>query len=304
MTGGISTVETAEKIPYSPVEVTYEGNIDPIAPPLKVDGVRLSQAIQESNYPPSIAKPIAITTGPTAIPGELAHFETLRNRLVLNQDSIIETLKHIRQLEHNYLDSIQTDPRRLKRFIKSATRLFNPITAPYELLAISGRGQHVFSGSAARNLRYLDAAKKGFEVNRNGQNVKLSKEESITRAKDFTDRLLEIATPGIIGWVIAHEYEHRYHIKGKTALKIGSLFGPSLAGVALTSALSSPETLSGGVLLGVVGSIFGRRADEKASYDAGDRNFARFAKAITINHDFFQKEVLGKTLQTSSASGS
>lgn len=302
MTEGILTVETAERIPYSPVQVTYEGNIDPVSPPLKIDGTLLSQAIQESNYPPSIAKPIAITNGPTAIQGELAHFDTLRSRMVLNQDSIMETLRHIRQMEHGYLDSIQTNPSRLKRFIKSAGRLLNPITAPYELLAIRGRGQHVFSGSAARSLHYLDAAKEGFEVNRNGQLVKLSKEESITRAKDFMDRLLERAAPGIIGWVIAHEYEHRHNVKRKTALKVGSLLAPFLGGVTLASTLSSPEVIVGGLLLGMVGATLGRRADEKSSYDAGDKNFSRFAKAITINHDFFQKEVLGKTIQTSSGS--
>lgn len=303
MTEGVLTVETAERIPYPPVQVTYEGNIDPVSPPFKIDGVRLSQAIQDSNYPVSIVKPIAITNEPTAIPGGLAHFDRAKNRIVLYQGSITEALQYLRGIEHDYLDSIQTKPDRLKRFIVSAGRLLNPITAPYELLAIRGHRIHVFSGNTKRRLRYLDAAKEGFEVNRNGQIVKLSKyEESLPRAKDFMDRLFERAAPGIIGWVIAHEYEHGHHVKRKAALKVGSIISSFLGGATLAYALSSPEGAAGGFLLGMVGVVFGKNADEKASYDAGDKNFSRFAKAVTINHDFFQKEVLGKTIQTSSSS--
>lgn len=262
---------------------------------LKQTGGGISKAVQESNYPPSVARPILITNSVSGIPGVLAYYETVRDRLVLNQGSVVNTLKEIREIEHGFLDSPSTPPNRLKTFLQRAGRLLNPITTPYALLG--NRGQHIHSGNADRRWNYLDAAREGFEVQQDGQTVRLSSNESIARAKDFLDRLLERATPGIIGWIIAHEYEHRYHLKGKLALKAGTLLTPLIGGL-IVSHFSSPESAytiaAEGGIVGIIASAFGRKFDEKASYDAGDKNFAKFAKAVNIDHNFFQREVLGQ----------
>ncbi len=298
MPEGSIAVENTEKPQNPPVEIKYEGDINPISPPIRIDGALISKAVEESNYPHSVARPITIKNSSES--AKMAHFNHITGNVTINQRAIVNSLKEVRKREYKYLESEQMEPGRLKKFLMLAGALINPVTAPYALLG--NREMHTLSGNKTRRQKYLEAAKAGFNTGRSGQ---LSKEESIARAKDLMDKLIEKSAPFMIGWTIAHEYEHGHFGKEKLGLKLSSMIAPIFGGATLASVLSSPESsqaaFAAGLFLGHVGGTLTRMIDEKDSYNAGDKNFAKFAKAIQIDHDFFQKEVLGKASPSTQA---
>lgn len=284
-------IEGRESKIYPSIGVRYEGELTPETALFKIDGELLAKAIRESDYSGIVISNVVISDKVGT--GEIAHMNSYTNQAVIYHDQLVATLRRFRQAEHEGLDALPENSNKFKNFLNAVGYLLNPFTAPYKLLADKGRYMHVYSGNIDRRNRYRDQAQEGFEVKRGGETVKMSRAESVHRAKQFFDRLLERATPGIIGWVVAHEFEHNHNHGKKLAIKVGSLFGPVLGVGAAAQAAGVPELMGTGVILGWVGAVLGRTADEKASYNAGDKNFAKFAKAISINHEVFKTKVLG-----------
>ncbi len=286
-----TSIESREHQTYKPINVRYEGELTPETALFKVNGQLLGKAIQESGYSGMVISNVVISDQPGKVE-EIAHMNSYTNEAIIYHDELIATLRRFKQGEDQGLDALPEKSSKLKNFIYRVGYLLNPLTAPYEILENRGRYMHAYSGKLDRRNRYRDQAQEGFEFKRNGEIVKMSREESVVHAKQFFDRLLERATPGIIGWIVAHEFEHKHQHGRKLAMKVGSLFGPILGVGAASQAVGAPELIGVGVILGWVGAILGKTADEKASYDAGDKNFAKFAPAITVNHEVFIKRVL------------
>src|SRR3989344_2717740 len=296
---------TSEGVKYPPLNVRYEGELTPENALFNIDGTLLAQAIQESGYSRFVVSNVVISN--KADTGEIAHFNGYKNEVVLYQDEVIKSLRRHRQEEQDGLDAVSESPNRLKDFLYRVRYLLNPMEAPYQQLNNKGKYLHIYSGNRDRRNRYRDQAQEGFEFKKDGETVKLSREESVDHAKQLFDRLLERAAPGILGWVVAHEFEHKHHHGRKLSIRVGSLlvpgFGGFVVGSAVGTGLAIPAFAMGGALLGWVGSIVGIKADEEASFDAWDKNFAKFAKAISINHDVFRREVLGGVSKPAIAKG-
>lgn len=299
MSEGSVPVESREI--YPPIQVKYEGELTPENALFTIDGTLLSTALQESGYSKSVSSNVVISD--ESVLGEIAHQNSYKNEIVVYQSAVINTLKNLRREEHEGLNLVPENSSRLKNFLYRIRYLLNPMEAPYLLLSDKGKEMHVYSGNRERRNRYRDQAQEGFEFKRDGETVKLSRDESVAHAKQLFDRLLERAVPGILGWVVAHEFEHKHHHGRKLAIKVGSLFGPVLGVGVAAQAVGAPGLIGAGVVLGYVGSILGKTADEEASYDAGDKNFAKFAKAITINHETFNRAVLTYSPKQSAPKG-
>lgn len=278
---------TAEIQPIPEILVSYELS-EQTKPLFKINGKLLGKALQESGYKTSILCPITITD--FGMPESLAYYDPARGRVIVNQNTVIEQVRKVREEELAYLKGIKTN--KLKRILQMAKGYVNPISLPYMTLPDYGSVHH-FSGSSQRRDRYLQAAQKGFPDNQG--EARYSREDALSRSKQFIDGLIEKATPGVIGWVIAHEFEHRNEAKRKIGVGLGLLLTPLLAG---TATISGPPSESGGFMAGIFGAylgyVIGRRMNEKASYDAADRNVQRFAKAITVDSALFKQKVLGK----------
>lgn len=281
---------TTTEAQFPKIDVKYE--LAPGETPfIAIDGQMLGKALQEVGYGTSIISPLVIAHK-TTIPGRLASYEPVGKDVVISQDGVITALKILREKEHNYLDGVKGS--RLMHLLKIIDGYLNLFSLPHRTLRNRGR-VHFYSGNLQRREEYLAEAKKGlFRITgEEGVKINLSKEESVKRAKQVIDSLIEKATPGLIGWLIAHEFEHKNKIRTKKAIVFGLTVSP------LVAAASIPGVpTEGSLLLGFLGSFIGvtlgRRMEEKASYDVADKNIHSFAKAIQINHQMFQEKVLGQ----------
>src|SRR5436190_10166798 len=258
-------MESSAEVKYStevksfpPVDVLYKGKADVNSRLIIVDGNILSNALQESNYPSSIVKPLVIDdTGAALL--SMAHYDSIHKKIVINEESLIDGLRKVRNKEYQLLEGLE--PNRIKDFLKVVSNFINPITAPYMFLRDQG-AISAYTGNEKRHSDYIAAAQKGFVRTKAGQAEQLSPEESLEHAKHFFDGLLEKATPGLVGWILAHEYEHRNKVGMKLAVKMGSLILPFVAG-GLAAKYSLPgNELSVGVVdafpFGILGDVAGR----------------------------------------------
>ena len=267
-----------------PISVSYSREKNPSLHLFTVDEQALQQVLSDMDYKPFPGQKRELTIFDTNTNMFLQSMTSLpgTKNMLFNEATFIDFVRTVRQRGQDALEGIE--PGKWEKYLQPLRilgNLLNPTKAAYLFLRNQGKIPF-YRGNQERHQQYIDAAKKGFVTMQDGQKVEHSPEESIVRAKEYLDTLLEKAAPSMIGWYLAHTFERRRNAMRKGALKVGLTVLPGIVLHPLAP-------------LGAVGSAFGTYLNESEAYAVADGHWEQFAKAITINHDVFIKKVLTDT---------
>ncbi len=303
----IDSAASAETSIVTPaINVSYE-NIHPATSLFTIDGSKLGQVLSEAGYPHSVLKPLVITDNIPMAASTIARYDMYRNKIIINETALISDTRRI------YRDTLysigETPPEAILEKKDLATKVLNskvfrtlfPVYWPYNML----KNKYVpyFRGNSDRYRKYFKAATDGTLM----PNKPLKEQRD--RAKKHISKLMEHSMQTSTAWILSHEYEHIRNRGKKNAIIAALGAAPFILGSALLIAVDErvqkiPEALVvpaiGLMLFGtLLGVAKGRSLDEQASYDAGDKYFARVMDCFQLNHEVFAREVLGITPPTS-----
>lgn len=270
----------------------------------KIDGAALGQALDEIGYPPSTIRPLVISGDNDAY--SLGFYNPLTRKVTIYNSALI---KHSKAVYRSLFERLGEAPPgfliphvglRDRLANSKLGRIIDPDGWAYKMA--KNAKLSLFTGQRERRINYVTASTEG--------NLEPGKpiEEQKARAKEFSEKIIERALGRYVATILAHEYEHANGSLRKNAVLFGLAFTPPLAAIAGCRLISANESFlnspvgTGLFILLAVGGLFGipyglikgKSLDERSSFDIQNKNFRAIKGAVTINHDVFAKEILGR----------
>ncbi len=239
-------------------------------------------------------RPVVIQDGSDA--NELAQFDPLDRVVVFNQGRIIKSMREMYGQLNQSADINQTDKTASLWSNIARSKLFQALylpDLPYRFIR-GGPTRNFFPGDHTKVTQFIQKSRTGDLY------PGLTESEKQGRIQRSLQKLTKLYTQRMGSWIFTHEYEHSHNFMQKTALKIFSpLLSFAISGSVLGELMKnmSPDVQVGALAVvagtGLASGLAAKVYDEQASYDVADNNFVDIARAITINQDVFDAQILG-----------